>query len=194
MESKRWIFNEWEKQWNKDYDSKEEDNFYKLFKYDYESTCTKIRRNKRKNFQMKFINMLPFIIGVILFLTGIFIYNAQIFCKTKNLEEILKKIDWSFSIFNTILYTAAIILTAVISKWIGVKKYQETWIRHSNHKYFIDMEMYKFIERMDEYSYMGRKEKFKRNIMKSWDKNQNKFFENMKNEEKVEGIIKSVKK
>ena len=56
------------------------------------------------------------------------------------------------------------------------------------------MEMYKFIERIDEYSGMERRENFKRNIMKTWDKNQKKFSENMKKEERVGDIIDNTRR
>lgn len=194
IQSKQWIFKEWENQWNIDSELREKDKFYKLFKYDYVDTCKKIRKNKRNNFRMKFISMLPLVTIILLFLTGVVMYNGSILLKTKDLGEFFKKSNWSFSIFNTILYAVAIILTVVVAKWIDVKQYQETWIRHSNHKYYIDMEMYKFIEKMDEYSDIERKENFKRNIMKTWDKNQNKFSENMKNERNVGEILKSMKK
>lgn len=49
------------------------------------------------------------------------------------------KNNWSFSIYSTVTYAVAVILALVTAKWIGVKKYQETWVRHSNHKYIIDM-------------------------------------------------------
>lgn len=193
IEKKQWIFDQWKEEWNPNYETREREPFYKLFKYDYKDTCKKIRRNKKNNFKMKFISMLPFIILVILFLSGTLIYNIHILFSVKNFGEFLEKNNWSFTIFSTALYAVAIILTVVAAKWIDVKKYQETWIRHSNHKYFIDMEMYKFIERIDEYSGMERRENFKRNIMKTWDKNQKKFSENMKNEEKTGNIINNIK-
>lgn len=194
IEKKQWIFDQWKEEWNPNYETREREPFYKLFKYDYEDTCKKIRRNKKNNFKMKFISMLPFIILVILFLSGTLIYNIHILFSVKNFGEFLEKNNWSFSIFSTALYAVAIILTVVAAKWIDVKKYQETWIRHSNHKYFIDMEMYKFIERIDEYSGMERRENFKRNIMKTWDKNQKKFSENMKKEERVGDIIDNTRR
>lgn len=46
VDAKRWIFEQWKKEWNPD----EEDSFFRLFEYDYEYTCKKIKINKKKIF------------------------------------------------------------------------------------------------------------------------------------------------
>lgn len=191
IKAKEWIFEEWEKQW-KPNPKAENDYFFKLFKYDYEDTCRKIKRNKRKNFRMKFISLLPLFILVFLFIIGILMYNRNMYVESTSLGEFFQKNNWSFPVFSTSLYTIVVILTAVIAKWIGVKKYQETWTRHSNHKYAIDIEMYKFIERVDEYSDSNRKKYFKKNIMRTWNENQYKFSANMKSEEGIGNIFKEI--
>lgn len=96
--------------------------------------------------------------------------------------EFLEKNNWDFSIYGTVFYIAAVLLTYAASKWLDVKQYQETWCRHSDHKYAVEMEMLKYISFMNEYYYNDRKQKFKKNIMKTWDENQKKFIKNMKKE------------
>jgi hypothetical protein len=81
------------------------------------------------------------------------------------------------------------------SKWLDVKQYQETWSRHAEHKYAVEIEMFKYISYIDEYYFPDRREKFIENIMKTWDKNQQKFVDNMKNEKcmKPEELISNMK-
>ena len=57
------------------------------------------------------------------------------------------------------------------------------------------MEMFKYISYMDEYYYKNRKQKFVRNIMKTWDENQKKFIDNMKNEKDMgmNDLLKRIK-
>lgn len=132
-------------------------------------------------------------IATVLFVGGVSVYNIHMFIQSKSFSDFLKNNNWNFSLFNTALYAIAIVLTVVISKWLDVKKYQETWSRHSAHKYAIDMEMFKFIMRMDDYSHIDRKKYFAINIMKTWDINQNKFIKNMKKESKMDDILDKVK-
>ena len=47
IEKKQWIFDQWKEEWNPNYETREREPFYKLFKYDYKDTCKKIRRNKK---------------------------------------------------------------------------------------------------------------------------------------------------
>ena len=192
VNAKRWIFEKWEEDWNMGTDDKE-DPFYQLFKYDYNYTCKKIKKNKRSNFRMKFICILPILIATILFLCGICVYNIHVFVQSTSFSEFIENNNWNFSIFSTALYAVAIILTIVTSKWLDVKKYQETWSRHAAHKYAIDMEMFKYIMRMENYSHIDRKKYFAMNIINTWDINENKFLENMKKENKMDDMLENMK-
>ena len=180
------IYQKWEEDWVADEPDKvkaKEDPFFLLFKFDYEYSCQKAFENKKKNFRMKFFCILPFLIVTVLYLGGVIAYNLNVFIEVKgNFGEFLKANNWSFSIYGTVFYAVAILLTYVVSKWLDVKQYQETWSRHSEHKYAVEMEMFKYIFCMDEYYFNDRKQKFVRNIMKTWDENQKKFIDNMKNE------------
>lgn len=57
------------------------------------------------------------------------------------------------------------------------------------------MEILKFLEKLEEYSGLDFQEQkilFKKNIIAIWNGNQKKFEENMKNEEKLDGIIQDI--
>lgn len=183
------IYQKWEEDWIADEPDKikaKENPFFLLFKFDYEYTCQKAFENKKKNFRMKFFCILPFLIVTVLYLGGVIAYNLNVFVEVKgNFGKFLKANNWSFSIYGTVFYAVAILLTYAVSKWLDVKQYQETWSRHSEHKYAVEMEMFKYISCMDEYYFNDRKQKFVRNIMKTWDENQKKFIDNMKNEKDV---------
>ena len=167
--------------------------FYKLLEEDYKITCKKIRINKRKNFNMKFFCLfLPVIIFTVGFIV-VFILGNQISIHT---SKVIYKLNWKFNLYITTYYIILIILTRIFSRWINVKKYHETWIRHSAHRYELDEEIVEFVEKMECYEESNieeRKKIFKRNILNLWNKDQKKFEENMRNEEKMTDISKDIK-
>ena len=81
------------------------------------------------------------------------------------------------------------ILLKLIPNWIGVKQYQETWVRHSKHQYLMEQEMMRYIYGLGDYAEKNRKEKFIENILEIWLGNQSKFVTNMKKEEKLTDIL-----
>lgn len=168
--------------------------FYKLLEEDYKITCKKIRHNKRRNFVMKFACLfLPIIIFTVLFMILLFYGNKDNF----QISNGIYKLNWRFNLYIMVYYVILIILTRIFSRWINVKKYQETWIRHSVHRYELEEEIVKYIEKMEDYKGLNieeRKKTFKKNILKIWDKNQKKFEENMKNEEELSDIPEIIKK
>lgn len=191
------ICEQWEHKWIEEEEDKEkakEDFFYLLCIYDYQYSCKKLKLNKKKNFRVKFLCILPFVLITILFVGGVVAYNASILVTSQNFKDFLGKNNWSFSIFGTVFYSAALILTYSVSKWLDVKQYQETWVRHSKHIYEIENEMLKYIwEREDYFDAETRKAYFVKNIMKTWDENQRKFLENMEKEKQMENVLDSLK-
>lgn len=183
------IYQRWEENWLSDEADQikaKEDSFFLLFKFDYEYCCQKAVENKKMNFRMKFLSVFPFLVVTVLCLGGVIAYNVNTFIQVKgNLGDFIEQNNWNFSIYGTIFYVAAILVAYVISKWLDVKQYQETWSRHVEHKYAVEMEMFKYIYYMDEYYPPDRKKKFMENIMKTWDENQKKFIDNMKNEKNI---------
>ena len=198
VEQKPKICEQWKEKWlqeESDDGKEKKDLFYLLCMYDYQYSCEKVKLNKKKNFRVKFWCILPFILITILFFGGIIAYNIKVYIDAGNFKNFLDNNNWNFSIFGTVFYSGALILTYGVSKWLDVKQYQETWSRHAEHKYAVEIEMFKYISYIDEYYFPDRREKFIENIMKTWDKNQQKFVDNMKNEKcmKPEELISNMK-
>lgn len=191
------IYQKWEENWLADeQNNAKEEPFFLLFKFDYEYSCQKALENKKKNFYMKFFCVLPFLVVTILYLGGVLAYNLNILMEVKgDFGEFLKNNNWNFSICGTVFYVVAVLLTYVVSKWLDVRQYQETWCRHTEHKYAVEIEMFKYISCMDEYHDNNRKQKFIKNIMKTWDENQKKFIKNMKKEKEIgiESLLEHIK-
>lgn len=186
------IYDKWKADWKKG-EKKEEEEFVSMFEYDYKYSCEKAKKNRKMNFRIKFLSFIPFILVTFLYLMGMIIYNISLLNASSDFSEFVKKMNWKISIYGTIFYVVAVVLTIVILKWLDVKKYQETWSRHSAHQFAIEMEMIRYLLRMDEYATDERRQRFIGNIMKSWEENENKFVENMKKEEKID-ILKAIKK
>lgn len=165
----------WEREWKNCYETENDyynSYFVKLFKDNYEFVKSKTEINKIKNFFGKGVFLLIIIIGVIWYLISI----LQLFDKANNGLAAIGE-----SIFCLI---AVYLVASVAVKWIDVKKYQETWARHSNHKYQVEQEMLKFILQMNPYEKEGKKCEFVKRIGDIWGANQKKFNDNMNNKEK----------
>lgn len=184
-DQKSWIFAEWKEKWNaevnSDGDEKKEDDspFYRLFCYDYVYTVNGAIRNECKNFRMKWISTcLLRIIPVLLFCRLAFIYIKG----TEFIRDWIEKNTELYLGIETGVVVAVFLLMISIGNWIDVKKYQETWRRHSEHRYEIEMQMFRYISDMGEYGSPDRNEKFVDAIMKTWGRNQKNFNNNMKQE------------
>ena len=81
-------------------------------------------------------------------------------------------------------------ILAGIMKWTEVKKFQETWKRHSNHRFQVEMEMFKYITQYGEYNGVDANEKFIEKLMKIWEGNQKKFSNNMDKEKDINDFNK----
>ncbi len=90
---------------------------------------------------MKFICLfLPVIIFTVGFIVIIILGNQN----NIQISRGIYKPNWKFNLYITGYYIILLVLTRIFSRWINVKKYQETWIRHSTHRYELDEEMFKF--------------------------------------------------
>lgn len=188
-------FEEFEKEWRKNNNQGTDEIFIRNLESGYNEICRKIKKNKRKNFQMKLLCLTPFCIITILFVVVIFKYNIEVYSMSKSFSGFLEKSNWTFPIYSTTIYVIAVIMTGIFNKWINVKKYQETWVRHSNHRHQLDIEILKYLEKLEEYRNLNLEEQkilFKKNIIAIWNGNQKKFNENMENEEKLDGILQDV--
>ena len=129
--------------------------------------------NKKKNFFMKGIVLAVFAAAYV-----------AMFC----LEYMVK----SLALVNLIVL---FIPPYIIHKWIGVKKYQETWSRYTGYRSRIIQEMTKYLYDIAPYNQRDTKMVFIANILKTTRANTQKFQENMtEKEEKIfSGSLKGMK-
>lgn len=179
-DNQRELYKKWEEKWNKIRKSIgiEEDIFLALYKEIFERCSYKANNNKFKNnfFKFLFIGILGvgFVVIIWLFIG-----------RNSDQDKILTDVVSSGAVFLLIIWGASI-----VNKWIEIKKYQETWIRHSDHMYMLEKEMLKFIEEMEPYEvYPARTDeqrvkKFIQNILDIEKSNQDVFSQNMNNKEK----------
>lgn len=77
--------------------------------------------------------------------------------------------------------------SAVVSKYVDIKKYQETWVRHSTHRQKLEREMLLYTQALEPYTAqcINRKETFMENVIEILSENQSKFANNMETKEKT---------
>ncbi len=169
------ILEQWKKVWKSENDQSHRlEIFYDLFVSNYEYVCSSKEFNKLKNEQWKKIFIVVVVIGIWCIVW--IIRNACI--QGGGISVLLE---------NSIFLIPLVISGGVVSKWIDIKKYQETRARHSEHLHLLLTEMLKFISIMEPYDCSDRKIVFVKNILYVWDNNQKKFVQNM--EEKEKGLM-----
>lgn len=185
-EEKEWLLQEWENEWkrlpmlkNKEYN----EHFGNLFKGTYEYVQYKREINKFKNFLWKGFFLIVLFAGLFIGL----ISGLHFFIPEGNNLAVTGR---------GVLYLAVVFsLVFLISKWIDIKKYQETWARHSQHHYLLEQELLKFIFDLEPYGGGNKKEKFIESVQRIWEGNQKKFTENMTNKEKeLTDVFSKIKK
>ena len=172
-EQKDNIFEKWEELWKKDIgDDIENDLFLQLFLKNYDYVKYKIKINKRKNFLFKYLFLFLLIMPV-------FNYVRFTKCGTS-----VNSLEFNIVVGNSVVLVLSVLLCNWISKLLDIKKYQETWARHSQHKFKIDTEMLLYVCNMKPYNNSGKKvDIFKERVIKIWDGNHKKFVNNMENKE-----------
>ena len=96
------------------------------------------------------------------------------------------RMDLGNAISSGVILFMFVVVARIIAKWLDVKKYQETWVRHADHKYKLDQEMFKYVQNLDQYKVTGilKRTYFMEKVMTIWDENQQKFVKNMDEREK----------
>lgn len=180
------IFDKWYFEWMKKADTNERE-FGNLLERIYKDICKKYQKNKRNNFISKFIY-----IGVIIiiFICLILYFLWSIWENEETINGVIG---------NGILFIIFIIALNIISKWIDIKKYQETWSRHRKHLYLLQQEMLYFLYQLGDYdpekAYYDsdRRKYFMKRIFEIENINIEKFLDNMENKEiKVDSNIKDM--
>lgn len=180
---------DWEREWEllpreKMLDENDNDMvFCRLFCNSYYATKLKAEKNRRKNFFWKKAFLMVLCIGMASFLAwsfGVWGSNGG------KMEEIILK--------NGIFLLGITMFCHILAKWIDVKKYQETWVRHSGTQHALEMEMLRFISQVEPYHSSDRKRVFFVRTLDIWNKNQSKFGSNMEEKEKeIADVIKDIK-
>lgn len=147
-----------------------EDLFCELFENAYYFAKNEKSVNKKKNFKGKGIFF-------IVLLGGILAYSVL------SILDAFSSISITF-IDKTEVLLGLFLIALIIGKWLDVKKYQETWVRHSQQEYLIEKEMLLFLYRMGPYQESKRALIFMERIVEIWDANEQKFVQNMENKEK----------
>lgn len=185
---KDWI-EYWEEKWKQNATPKE-NIFGKFVREIYDVASAGYKRNKKRNFIVKFAFIVIMLFGVI----GVAVFFIWSSLRMKNTVDVLAE----SSFFLVVLVLALLI----ISKWLDIKKYQETWIRHQYHVYLLRREMIIYIYEIGEYDEKERKNRerineiFIRRIIEIEDKNEEKFVSNMENKEVhiIDGMMDILKK
>lgn len=175
------VFEKWEEIWKEErqvlHIAENEDVFGKLLKESYAYTVEKAKYNRMMNFVSKSVFLGISALG---FLGMMVLWNKYI-AGERSLSTLLA---------GGLAILFVICIGSIISKWIDIRRYQETWARYSLHRHKIEREMLKYIEELEPYKKYclpgskPRTEVFIENIIKVWDENQNSFVDNMVNKEK----------
>lgn len=166
------LFNQWKQMWENDAEAKKLGAFFELYQEVFQSVLNKMNKNKKGNDTYKkcFLGVLA--VGFVLYMC------YMVFCFIRKESSF---VDLGF------ILTAFIWLETIISKWMDIKKYQETWARHSWHLYMMKREMLCFVNQVKPYGTMEDRTVFVERILDIWDKNQEKFVHNL--EEKEKGLM-----
>lgn len=175
-EEKYPILEKWIKKWEQTANAEESD-FAQFVKKVYRDVYSRYEKNKNKNFIFKYL----FIGIMIIALSGFGIFCAYNIYNGGKIPYIIAE--------NSFFLVMLILALTIISKWLDIKKYQETWVRHYYHLYLLNREMQLYLYGLEEYSADGKKteKNINRIFMKRFfdieDKNTNKFVDNMEKKE-----------
>lgn len=167
------LYQEWQKKWSSERGkgkSMQNDMFLSLYHTTYNYTKAKVKVNKGMNFLIK----------------GAFVI-VLLFGLTITLKHVVQSQTVFTVVRDTISFALVIWACGIVSKWNDIKKYQETWVRHSVHLYRMNQEMIKYVEVMAPYKegISEYNEKlFVKKILEIWAGNQEKFVDNMEKGEK----------
>lgn len=179
------IIHQWQVKWEKNCVPKMNYCFTDWLLYNLEFLSRKVEYNKESNRRWKLLCIASIPVGYALIGIWIVVLYA---CNW----------EWEWSLETRVAAIALPLLTSYcISKWIDVKKYQETWTRLSGYRTAILQEMTKYIYERPPYDGCNRNMRFIDNILEITQSNKNKFQHNMNEKEEkaftVDQIIQKLK-
>lgn len=169
---KKSLLKHWEEKWKSEEGEHELNVFFEFYKEVYQSVERKNESNKEDNYWYKTWFLLILITGFAFYMWFLIYSFRQGQSSLASLGFVLMAFIW---------------LETIISKWLDIKKYQETWARHSWNLHMMKREMLCFISQIEPYGNVADKRIFVKRIVEIWDKNQEKFVHNM--EEKEKGLM-----
>lgn len=186
-EMTRGLYSKWSDKWKTTRGAHSFLSFTESYAQSYKIAFVGSRRNQAHNFWRKaiFVRWLQ----VFCLLQGIlFIYaiSAYIYCNL--LHKWADAFDPAIIAgFEACLVVFGLIAAVASTKWIDVKKYQETWARHQYTLSMMDMEMMKYLDNLAPYD-RGKTEKrnreFAQQIFRIQELNIEKFAKNLEEHEK----------
>ena len=147
--------------------------FFEMFEKTYFYAIDKDEYNQKMNFRMKIIFLIVLTVGIVACI-AFEVWSA--FFSQNVVQNLIQ---------NGLLLFAVFLVALIIGKWIDMKKYQETWIRHSEHKHMLEREMLLYILKLEPYHVGDAETIFMERTIQIWDANQKKFVDNMENKEKA---------
>lgn len=175
------IIENWRSLWDKQGGDKDFEN---LLIEIWGETKEKEENNKKKNKNWKRGFLWVHLIGIVFILgwTVCFILSPINICSKTFV------VKWpDFLAGAAFLSIMTIWASAVVSKYVDIKKYQETWVRHSTHRQKLEREMLLYTQALEPYTLhcINRKETFTENVIAILSGNQDKFANNMETKEKT---------
>ena len=172
-QEKKNVWCTWKAKWEAEAGEGNFETFFQLFEATYEYVLCAKTDNKMENFRWKKKFLRLFVLGGAAFVF-FFVYNL---CFDSSNQ-------WMAWLENGVITLLMLFISSIISKWVDIKKYQETWARHSWHLHSMNTEMVRFISDLEPYHRLDKKRVFVDKILEIWDKNQEKFVHNMEDKEK----------
>lgn len=129
----------WKKKWLI-HQSSFDASFIPIFTNAYIEADEKCGSNRTKNIRMKIIYLLI----APLFLLALIILYILYRRKIESARFIIIDVALVFIAFVIIIY--------IVSKWMDIKKYQETWARHYFHHHLLNHEIIQYVYELGDYS------------------------------------------
>lgn len=129
----------WKKKWLSQ-QSPFDDSFIPIFINTYVEINEKCESNKTRNFntKKKYLLIAP------LFLIALIILCVLYRMKIESERFIIMDVALVFITFAIIIY--------LVSKWMDIKKYQETWARHYFHHHLLNYEIIQYVYELGDYN------------------------------------------
>lgn len=172
------LLDEWRGKWERLGNLRGDEKADALFKSFFIQTYAEARQKKESNKKHNFFWKKLFILIILAVFVGCAVYCGF----TIDFQDSGTAL-WNLvggGLFLTLLFLGC----SMISKWIDIKKYQETWARHLAHVYGMEREMLLFLMGEDGYELEeSAKEHFVKEVIKIEDRNIEKACGNLENKE-----------